>query len=197
MRVTVTGVHVETGEALREQAVRKVEEFLQYFEKVNDVHVAFVQEAHHHHLHACEVTAQANGIVLRGEGQGIDFYAALDDAAGKITRQLERYKGRLNKHRERRKKFKEHMKDMGPIAFEEAHVVEDLLEDVPQETFRDFAPEIVKKEVSRVAPMSVDEAVMQMDLLHKPAFLFMNVASGQLNMVYREGGNTIRWIAPK
>jgi hypothetical protein len=38
---------------------------------------------------------------------------------------------------------------------------------------------------------------MQMDLLHRPAFLFLNVETGQLNMVHRDGENTIRWVAPK
>jgi hypothetical protein len=45
--------------------------------------------------------------------------------------------------------------------------------------------------------MSVDEAVMQMDLLHKPAYMFLNAKSGKMNMVYRESEGRIRWISPK
>jgi len=39
--------------------------------------------------------------------------------------------------------------------------------------------------------------VMQMDLLHRPAYLFLNAETGQLNMVFRDGTNSVRWVAPK
>jgi putative sigma-54 modulation protein len=197
MRVTIAGVHMATGDALKEQTQAKANELATHFEKINSVHVAFVQEAPHHHLHHAELTVQANGITLRAEGQGVDWYGALDDANAKLIRQLEKYKGRLTKHRERRSQFKEHLKDLGPLAVEEQLVEEATLEGLPTDLFADFAPTIAKKEVSQIAPMSLDEAVMQMDLLHKPAFLFKNAQTGALNMVYREGENAVRWVAPK
>ncbi len=197
MRVTIAGVHMTTGDALKQHAEAKATELAHHFEKINTVHVAFVQEPHHHHLHAAELTVQANGITLRAEGQGLDWYAALDEATAKLVRQLEKYKGRLNKHRERRSQFKEHLKDMGPMAMEERLMAEEALDGAPTDFFAAFAPKVAKKEVSEVAPMSLDEAVMQMDLLHKPAFLFRNAQTGVLNMVYREGENAIRWVAPK
>lgn len=197
MQVTVTGVHMETGEALKAHTEAKMVELKHYFEHVMDVHVAFVKEAHHHHLHGAEVTVHVNGLTLRAEGQGIDFYAAIDDAQGKLLRQLEKYKGRLGKHRERRRKLKEKERSLPPLAMLEAEVEEEHLEEFPTDLFAEFAPKIAKKEVSRVAPMTVDEAVMQMDLLHKPAFMFLNAQTGAMNMVYREGGNVVRWVAPK
>lgn len=197
MQVTVTGVHVETGDVLKTHAQDKMQELKQYFDQVMDVHVTFVQEPHHHHIHVADVTVHVSGLMLRAEGQGIDFYAALDDAAGKLIKQLEKHKGRLSKHRERRRKNKEKLKDMGPMAFVETAVSEEMLDAEGDDgMFAEFAPDIVKKEVSKIAPMTVDEAVMQMDLLHKPAFLFLNAGSGKLNMVYREEGNTVRWVAP-
>lgn len=197
MRVTIAGVHMATGDALKDHAHSKATELAMHFEKINTVHVAFVQEAHHHHLHNAELTVQANGTTLRAEGQGVDWYAALDDATAKLTRQLEKYKGRLTKQRERRSQFKEHLKDLGPLALEEQLVEDATLEALPTDLFAEFAPHIAKKEVTELAPMSLDEAVMQMDLLHKPAFLFKNAQTGALNMVYREGANAVRWVAPK
>jgi putative sigma-54 modulation protein len=196
MRLTITGVHMDTGNALREHTEAKVLDLKQYFDQVLDADVTFVHEPHHHHLHLAEVTVHASGLMLRAEGQGVDFYGAVDDATGKLKRQLEKYKGRLEK---RLRVAKEKRGASNVLAFEEAAVHDGAADEVAgvDGLFSEFAPEIVKKEVSRVAPMTVDEAVMQMDLLHKPAFLFMNVATSELNMVYREGGNTVRWVAPK
>jgi putative sigma-54 modulation protein len=197
MHVTITGLHMQTGEALQLHAEEKATELAHHFDKINEVHAAFVHEPHHHHLHGATLTVQANGIALRAEGQGIDFYAALDEATQKLIRQLEKYKGRMAKHRERRAAFKEHIRNLGPLAYEEHTLDEEDLEAAPADLFAEFAPQISKKEVSKVAAMSIDEAVMQMDLLHKPAYLFMNAQTGVLNMVYREGNNSVRWVAPK
>ena len=196
MRVTVAGVHMETGEALQSHAKERLQDLKKYFDQVVDVHVAFVQEPHHHHIHVADVLVHASGLNLRAEGQGIDWYGALDDATGKLAKQLEKYKGRLEKHKERRKKMERKLKELGNIQFEEASVVESE-GDGFDGVFAEFAPEIVKKEVTKIAPMTVDDAVMQMDLLHRNAFLFLNVDTGQLNMVHREDGNVVRWVGPK
>lgn len=197
MKLTITGLHMDTGATLKTRTEEKMEGLTTYFDKINDVHVVFVNEPHHQHLHKAEVRVHANGIVLQAEGTGIDWYGALDDVYSKLQKQLEKYKGRLQKHRERRAKYAKQLNAVTAISIEDHAMAEDTLEDMAEDLFAEFAPEIVKKEVSRLEPMSVDEAVMQMDLLHKPAFLFLNARSGELNMVYREQDRTVRWIAPK
>jgi ribosomal subunit interface protein len=197
MHVTISGHQMELGEALQAHAVERLKGLQDYLHGLGEAHVVFAQESHHHHLHQAVVTAHAGGLVLHAEGSGIDAYAALDDAAAKLGKQLDKYKGRLAKHRERRKKFSEKLKGLAPISFESISVSETDLEDVPAETFDGFGSQVVKREIDSISPMTVDEAVMQMDLLHKPAFLFLNVGSGQLNMVYREDDARVRWVAPK
>ena len=115
----------------------------------------------------------------------------------KLQKQLKKYKGKLEQRKNKQQEYKEMLRDMGPLAFEDVPMADGTEGNVLEAQFAEFAPDIAKKEVSRIAPMTVDEAVMQMDLLHKPAFLFMNVDTQQLNMVYREGENAIRWVAPK
>jgi putative sigma-54 modulation protein len=180
---------METGEALRTYAEGKMADLQTYFDQVTDVHVGFAQGAHQC---KADVNVVASGLTLRAEGEGADWYGALDSASEKLGRQLLRYKGRLEKRRETHAKFKE-AQQLEPLTFESADLDERKLED----TFSEFAPAVIKKDVSRVAPMTVDDAIMQMDLLHRPAFLFLNVETGQLNMVHRDGENTIRWVAPK
>jgi ribosomal subunit interface protein len=196
MNVTVSGHHVDTGEALKAHASGKIGDLQEYFDHIQSAHVVFGQEAHHQHLHRADVTVHANGIVLKAGGNGIDFYAAIDDAATKLVKQLKKYKGRLSKHRERRKKYADKMKSLKTLNVEDHALDEDALEAADDNIFTGFSPDIEKKEVGQIVPMSVDEAVMQMDLLHKPAFLFLNASSGTLNMVYRDG-DAVRWVAPK
>jgi ribosomal subunit interface protein len=213
MRVSISGHQMEIGEALQSHAEERLQGLQHYVENLKDAHIVFSQQSHHHNLHHAVVTAKAgtggHGLVLHAEGSGIDVYASLDDAVGKIARQLEKYKGRLAKHRERRKKFKEKLRDMGPMSLQSMSMADEHLEEIPLEMLdgqfdglaevleKSADAVVTKREVDGIAPMTVDEAVMQMDLLHKPAFLFLNAGSGQWNMVYREGDSRVRWVAPK
>lgn len=189
---------MDTSEALREHVQAKMENLTAYFDKVTDVDVKFLQAPHSKHV--ADITVHASGLMMRAEGEGGDWYQALDGAIGKIQTQLKKYKGKLQHRRSVQQKTKEKVRNLGPQAFEtfgmQPRVVE-AAESGFDNAFSEFAPDIAKKEVSKISPMTVDEAVLQMDLLHKPAFLFMNVDTSELNMVYREGENSVRWVAPK
>ena len=200
MRLTISGIHMETGDALQTYAEERVQGISKIFDQVIDVLVHFVQDTHHSHMRGAELTVMASGTLLRAEGAGPDWHTALDEAVSKLERQLDRYKGRLQKQRERQKKVSEQEKLAGPMSgidFEDATLDDSVFDSDARAIEDEFGPAIIRKDVSHVAPMTVDEAIMQMDLLHKPAFLFKNAKSGQMNMVYREGDNTVRWIAPK
>lgn len=194
MDINISGVHMDLGTALQEHTRGKIADIQHYFDQVQRVEVYFKDTGHG----KCEadLVVHASGIVLRAEAEGGESYAALDAAFAKVVVQLKKYKGRLGKHRERRQKYGEKFAGVAPMAMEDSHVEEDQLDGVPHDLFADFAPQVVKKDVSEIAPMSVDEAVMQMDLLHKPAYLFLNARTGTLNMVYREKGNVVRWVSP-
>jgi len=188
---------METSEALRLHAETRMKDLKTYFDQVMDVSVKFVADAHHKNVHVADITVHASGLMLRAEASGGDWYGAVDAAVAKLQKQLKKYKGKLEHRRSVQQTHKEKMRDLGPLAFEENTMRDSADEEGFNGQFSEFAPDIAKKEVSRIAPMTVDEAVMQMDLLHKPAFLFMNVETRELNMVYREEGNHIRWVAPK
>ncbi len=202
MKLNIAGVHMETSEALRAHTETKLAGIKVFFDQVIDVDVKFVHDTKHSHEHTADITVMASGLMLRAEAQAGDWYAALDGAVEKIQKQLKKYKGKLEQRKNKQQEFKEKLRDMGPLAFEEMPMADGATADGVEGSgleaqFAEFAPDIAKKEVSRIAPMTVDEAVMQMDLLHKPAFLFMNVDTRELNMVYREGDNAVRWVAPK
>ncbi|PIZ31836.1 MAG: ribosomal subunit interface protein [Alphaproteobacteria bacterium CG_4_10_14_0_8_um_filter_53_9] len=195
MDISMKGVGMELGTALQTHTEGKIADIQHYFDQVHAVEAYFKEVPHG--KHEADLTVHASGATLRAEGEGADSYAALDAAFAKAVAQLKRYKGRLQSHREQRQKYEAKLAGLAPVSFEDAAVEEASFEGMPGDMFAEFAPEIVRKDVSEVAPMSVDEAVMHMDLLHKPAYLFQNAKTGKLNMVYKEKGNVIRWVAPK
>lgn len=193
--VTIAGLHMEVGDALRQHCAAKVEDMkAQHFEHITDISISFRNERHRN---LAEVNSHANGIHLHAEGEGNDFYLAIDDALSTLGRRLEKYKGRMNKHRNRRAKMKE-MEALPTMTATYHMVEEESLEQAPEDMFAEYMPKIKHKKIDNIETMSVDEAVMQMDLLHKKFFLFRHPKSGRLNVVYREEEDgPVGWIEPQ
>lgn len=193
MHITIAGLNIETSETLQAHAAEKMQLLTKYFDHIVGVDISLKTERANH---LAEITVSANGIFLRAIGEGKDFYGAIDDAETKLARQLEKYKGRLKKHLHRRVHHAERLSALEALMTTESAVEDESLSDAPEDMFADYAPKINHKDVKKLEPMSVDDAVMQMDLLHKPAFLFQNASTGKLNMVYREEAGHVRWVEP-
>lgn len=191
--ITIAGQHMDLGASLKTFCEEKIAELDKYFDKVTTADISFTHEGP---KFEAEVTAHANGIILRAIGLGEDAYVAMTDATNKLEKQLQKYKGRLKKHIRRRQQHEGRIADMQKLAAAVSVVEEtgfnDTLED--DNWFEAFAPQVKHREVNDISPMSVDEAIMQMDLLHKPAFLFQNVQTGEMNMIYRDTDHSIKWV---
>ena len=53
---------------------------------------------------------------------------------------------------------------------------------------------VIAEQPAEIGWLSVDEAVMQMDLADQPLLMFRNRTSGALNVVYRRSDGNIGWI---
>ncbi|MBA44511.1 MAG: ribosomal subunit interface protein [Magnetococcales bacterium] len=193
MDIHITGRHTDVGDALKAHIHEKIDSLSQYFHNVVDVNVVLKQEGHRH---VAEVNTLLSGIVLRAEGEGTDFYIAIDEVVDKLVRQLKKYKGRLQKHRKRRQEASARMEEIAPIQAVEQHVEEDSLEDAPDDIFAEYIPTVVHKDIRDLQSLSVDEAVMQMDLMHMNFYIFQNAKTGGINVVYRREDGKISWIEP-
>lgn len=193
MNITVNGHNIEVGSALRDHVNARLAGLERYQVKAVDGHVTFSKTGKGVDNIRAEVTVSASGLVLNAHEDGGDAYAVFEAAADKLEQQLRRYKDRLKKHERRRV-------DMGaafaPVEVDHHELDEDDLENAPDDIFAEFMPKIVRKDLKKIQTLSVDEAVMQMDLLHAPFFIFNNPQTKTLNIVYRQGDGTIGWICP-
>lgn len=121
-----------------------------------------------------EITIHWNGTIFRAEESDRDYECALDKAVSIIERQI-------RKNRTRLEKSIYFQKDT--FTQEEAAEAED-----------EFNISKVKK--FHILPMSVEEAVLQMNLLSHTFFLFRNAESGELNVVYKRKENDYGIIEP-
>ena len=134
------------------------------------------------HLHHADITIHSGSWVLRGREKSEDMYASIDLAMDKIERQLRRYKERLKHHhgRERihhRQELVENLKVR--------HDVVSVPEPEAVAPSFDGAHRVIKSNEFLVRSMSVEEAIMQMDLMNNDFYVFSNSTTREMNVVYR------------
>jgi len=183
MQVSITGRHVDLTEPMKAYVDDKLQHLKHSFDHVVDVHVVLSVEKFRQR---CEVSMQASGINIHGSHETEDMYASIDGVVDKLNRQLKRYRAKLRRHRGdpvgREIKVSHKVLDM-------AHEKDELTED--------HQPETLRHEQIDAKPMSVDEAVMQLELGSRDVLFFTNGQTEQLNAVYRRPDGALSWIEPE
>jgi putative sigma-54 modulation protein len=172
MQVNITFRHLESTEALKTHARDKVEHIQRYVDRPSEAHVVLYVESLEHHA---DINLKAGPFLLRGRAKSNDMYASIDAAAEKIERQLKKHKEKLKNH-----KVVERQNGHAPV-------------DVRHEVLsveRAPSDRVVKSSTFKAKPMSLDEAILQLDLLNSQFFVFQNAKDNAINVVYRrDDGN--------
>ena len=179
MQITTTFRHIEPSDALKSYAEEKLERVRKYIDEPITAQVFLTVEKIRH---SADVTITAKGVTIKASEETSDMYAAIDMVIDKIERQLQRYKERLKEH----KPSAESASQLFLKSVVEAEGIETRSE-----------PVIIKTSTFSSKPMSVDEAVMQMDLLHKDFLVFTNAGNDAINVIYRRKDGNFGLIEPE
>lgn len=172
MKFTFTDKKVTLPRSVHDYAEKKVGKLERYFHTEPDASVVFSVEKGRNNV---EVTVRAGGTILRAAESTSDMLASIDAAVADMERQLRKNKARLEKRLR---------KDAFVRSVEEAET-----SFVPEEPEEEFT--IVRTKRFPIKPMSVEEAVLQMNLLDHTFFAFRNEdAGGAFAVVYKrtDGG---------
>ncbi len=187
MQLNITFRNLDSSDSLKEYAQDKVERVHKYLDRAGEAHVVLSLERHLHHA---DITIQSGAWLLRGREKSEDMYASIDLAMDKIERQLRRYKEKLKTHhgRERVHHRQELMNqllirhDVVAIPPPEAAAAPALEREQAAEA---PGPAIIRTNEFLAQPMTVEDAVMQMDLMNNDFLVFTNARSNEMNVVYR------------
>lgn len=192
MQFAVTFRHMEPTEALKSYAKERMERVRKYLPDPISCHVVLSTERHNHRI---DVTFQLhNGLAVAGHETTENMYSSIDLCIAKIERQVRKYKGKLEGM-----KARPHHVQALPWSHS---IVSEAFSGVGAEGNGQAAPpqahdaatpapdfKVVKTEKFHAQPMSVSDAIVQMNLLHE-AFLVFRHDNGQVAVVYkREDGN--------
>ncbi len=187
MKLMIHGRNLELTPALREYTQSKLEKAIHHFGemvKEADVHLSVAKNPRVPQQTA-EVTVFANGTVIRAQERSQNLYASIDMVANKLCRQLKRFKERHSDHHHSHG----HRASLTPTTkevLEEKSITGSLLEGKE--------PKVPKAGIRRkyfsMIPMNIEEAQHQLDLIDHDFYVFKEISSNQLQVIYRrkEGG---------
>ena len=168
MKVSVTFRHMKPSDPIREYAEERIDKITKILDRGGEAQVVLSVEKHFHVAHIELLTEGA--LRIRSIEKSEDMYGSIDMAVDKIFRQVKRYREKIKSHRE---------------AMNGRELPHQILE-MPEEVQTNGSPpKIVRTETIVAKEMNVDDAVMQMDLLHSDFLVFTNASSHQVNVVYR------------
>ena len=178
MELQITGQNLEISEAVRRYIQRKLGKINRHLPNITAAKVEIVEEKTKspQQRYVAQVTIDNSSTVLRGEERGGDLFTAIDKAAEVMDRQIEHYKGKLY--------------DKGRGNSPARNETDEEAETSPP------SPRVVKVKRFTVKPMSVAEAIDQMELLSHDFFLFFNADSEQVNVLYRRKDGNYGLIEP-
>ncbi len=168
MKVSVTFRHMKPSDPIREYAEDRIDKITRIIDRGGEAQIVLSVEKH---LHVAHIELLTEGALrIRSIEKSEDMYGSIDMAVDKIVRQVKRYREKIKSHRE------------AMNGRELPHQVLEMPDEVP---LNGSAPKIVRSETIVAKEMNIDDAVMQMDLLHTDFLVFTNASSRKVNVVYR------------
>ncbi|MGL5816826.1 MAG: ribosome hibernation-promoting factor, HPF/YfiA family [Phycicoccus sp.] len=187
MDIVVTGRHLTVSDRFREHIEEKLAKVSQLAPRTRRVEVLVSHEPNRRQAKACdrvEVTCHAKGPVVRAEACADDRYVALDMVLDKLAERLRRQNDRRQVRRGRRAP-ESVARATARIAVPEAPPV--VTEETPEGPF-DGSPVDVREKVHHSRPMTLADALREMELVGHDFYLFHDIDTERASVVYRRQG---------
>ena len=169
MKITYTARKVTLKDNFKERVEKKLSKLEKLF--TPDAAVNVVVTLENINRQTVEITIRDKAMVYRAESTMTEMNDALDKVMDILTRQIRKNKTRIEK------KIK-------------SGSIDDIIMDENNEPVAEDNYEIMRKKQILVKPISVDEAILEMNMVNHDFFMFINAETDEVNVVYkREDGN--------
>lgn len=169
MNITIIGRKCNPREDFRLRAEKRLSKIDKLFGEEAAAKVTATVEKN---CHIVEVTVTKSGMIFRAEESAENMIDALDECVDSLIRQIRKNKTRLDK--------KLH-----------SAVLDDFMEPVDEEDF-----DVIREKTIALKPQSVEEAILQMNLLGHKFYMFLNADTDEINVVYKRNATGYGVISP-
>ncbi len=179
MKTTITAKNMSVSNAVTQRIMKKVGKMERYLDQSTEMQVRLGKQKNDRRT--CEITVISEGVLLRAEASHEDnLYVSIDQALAKLERQIHKHRTKLEK-RLRADAFQP----------EEFEFLEEM--DEPGQAAR----KIVRHKTFPVRPMSLEDAVLQMELLGHSFFVFVNAETDSTSVLYLRKDGDLGLLEPE
>ena len=176
MKLTITARNMVVTPAITKRIEKKTETMGRYLWPETEMQIKLEKEKNRR---VAEITVpMGKNVILRSEASADDnLFLAIDKALAKMERQIRKHRTKLGKN------LREEIPD----------VPEYIEEDQAEETER----KLVKRKTFPVRPMSVEDAIIEMELLGHNFFAFVNIDTERTNVLYLRKDGDLGLLEPE
>ena len=180
MKTTIIAKHMNVSPAVNERVMKKANKMERYLDQNTEMLVRLTKQKNNRRT--CEITVPFEGVMLRAEASTDDnLYVSIDQALAKLERQIHKHRTKLGKR----------LRD-DAFRLKEYEYVEDMDEPAQEDSRK-----IVRHKTFPVRPMSVDDAILQMEMLGHSFFVFVNTDSSRTNILYLRKDGDLGLMEPE
>lgn len=180
MKISIHGRQMVVTDAIREYAESKIGRITTYNDGVLEIAVTLsAAKLKTGNYHTAEVLVYLEGSTVKASCTEEDLYAAIDQVTDKLERQLKKHK----------EKIQDAIRSREPMA---------------RKMHFDPVTKTVEKEAAQVVtvylppkPMSLEEAILQLEVMNRQFLAYTNMETGDMNIVYRRKDGDYGHIVPK
>lgn len=203
MQVRVMGANIEVGQSLTQYVEENLAKAVtKYFDKAVQADVHFSKNGHMFKVVINVNEGVKGGITVKADAEAGDVYGCFTEAAQKCAKQLSRYKSRIKNYRREGgglKSVEPDYKAIDAIKYivpPTAYNVFEEMENEESDQIEDSL-KVVSEKNTDIEILTVEEAIMKMDLQDLPALVFINQKNRRINVVYHRKDGNISWIDPR
>ena len=189
MKLNVHGRNIEVTEWIHQYVEKKVERLERYLPQAREAKAELVYKETRvaADRYTAQLTIWANGRILRAEESTDDIFASIDAIVDKMSRQIERYKGRRfdSKRRE------------AAAGAADADLAATVLPEEAEVEAEESLGGVVRTKRFIVQPMTQEEAIEQLELLGHDFFVFYSVDAKAMNVLYRRKDGNYGLLQPE
>jgi putative sigma-54 modulation protein len=216
MEITIRPRNFKLSEDLETQIRKRVDRLTRHLDNLESGEVLLTQEPTHYNAqrlqHIAQVTLRTrNNSLIRSEVADSDLLTAVDQAIDRLTRQIERFKGRFHQRRKGKMGVGKSSAQMmntqrtgeGPSVVEMASPAETgtdgrtAAQAVAADNPDEVIGEIVRVKQFNIKPMYPDDAIEEMELLGHNFYVFYNAGEDRLNVLYRRRDGNYGLLQPE
>lgn len=175
MKYIIKGKQMNVKQYMQEKAIKKISKFERFFKPDAEAVMTFSVEKDRYTF---EVAIYSGGTIVRAEECSNDMFVSMDMVVEKLERQIRKHKTKLGKR-----------------IRQDAMIPENYT--ISEKIDEDEEYNVVRTKRFQLKPMSVEEAILQMNLLGHTFFVFINAETETVNVVYKRNDSKYGLIEPE